>query len=75
MSDNSLRGLHIVITRPRDQSENLANLIKLHGGIPIIFPLIEIVPLSDYFEFDNTIQNFPDYDLAIFISTLSLIHI
>ena len=56
-------------TRPRDQSDNLARLIELHGGTPIVFPLIEVVPIDDYTQFDHTIQNLDDYNLAIFIST------
>ena len=64
-----LQNLGIAITRPVDQAKKLAALITEAGGTPILFPLIEIIPLSDYSQFDAVIANIADYDWAIFISS------
>ena len=56
----NLRGRGILITRPREQAQGLANLVEAAGGRAILFPAIEIqdVPLRELAEFD----------LAIFVS-------
>ena len=64
-----LTGIGIVITRPVDQAKKLAELIRNSGGTPILFPLIEITPLSDYSQFEAVISEISDYDWAIFISS------
>ena len=64
-----LQNLGIAITRPIDQAKKLAALITEAGATPILFPLIEITPLSDYSQFDAVIANIADYDWAIFISS------
>ena len=69
MSDKPLSGIGIAITRPADQAKKLAALIENAGGTPILFPLIEITPLSDYSRFDAVISKIADYDWAIFISS------
>lgn len=65
----SLKDAGIVITRPLAQAQKLSKLIVAEGGNPISFPLIDIVPLADYSQFDRTIDDLADYDWAIFISS------
>lgn len=64
-----LQHLGIAITRPIDQAKKLSTLISEAGGTPILFPLIEITPLSDYSQFKTVIQDIAEYDWAIFISS------
>lgn len=66
---NSLQGTAIAITRPVAQAQKLSSLILAEGGTSISFPLIDIVPLEDYRQFDATIADLPSYDWAIFISS------
>ncbi len=66
---NSLKGVGIAITRPLGQAQKLNKLVIEEGGKPISFPLIDIVPLADYTQFDETINDLADYDWAIFISS------
>lgn len=66
---NSLKSAGIAITRPLEQAQKLSNLILAEGGLPISFPLIDIVPLVDYQQFDETISALANYDWAIFISS------
>jgi len=63
-----LTGLKIVVTRPRDQAVQLAQRIELAGGIPLLFPLLEIAPVQDARELHKQIARLPEFDLAIFIS-------
>lgn len=69
MTNKSLNGIGIAITRPIDQAKKLAKLIEQAGGTPILFPLIEITPLDDYSQFDSVISEIETYDWAIFISS------
>ena len=69
MTKPSLTGIGIAITRPIDQAKKLSALITEAGGIPILFPLIEITPLNDYSQFEAVISEIETYDWAIFISS------
>jgi uroporphyrinogen-III synthase len=69
MTTKDLTSVGIAITRPADQAKKLAALITEAGGTPILFPLIEITPLSDYSQFETVISDIETYDWAIFISS------
>ena len=69
MTEPSLAGIGIAITRPSDQAKKLKLLIEQAGGTPILFPLIEITPLPDYSQFAVVISDIVNYDWAIFISS------
>ena len=69
MQNKPLKGIGIAITRPVDQAKKLSALISEVGGTPILFPLIEIMPLNDYSQFEAVISDIKDYDWAIFISS------
>ena len=64
-----LKGAGVAITRPVAQAQKLSNLILAEGGVPISFPLIDIVQLEDYAVFDSVIADLASYDWAIFISS------
>ncbi len=72
--DLPLAGCSIVITRPLDQAQTLADLVRQSGGEPILFPLLEIVPVQDYRDFDAVIDRLDDFDWAIFISSNAVQH-
>ncbi len=65
----TLTGIGIIITRPVEQAKKLSALITQAGGLPILFPLIEITPLNDYRQFETVIAAANQYDWAIFISS------
>ena len=69
MPEPTLAGRGIVITRPVEQAQGLADLIRQQQGRPILFPLLEITPLNDYSTFDRALDQLPHTDWAIFIST------
>jgi uroporphyrinogen-III synthase len=63
-----LAGLNIVVTRPREQAASLAQRITTLGGNAILFPLLEIAPVSDPRPLQELVSRLADFDLAIFIS-------
>jgi len=63
-----LAGRSIVVTRPRAQAEPLAEAIAAAGGVPLIFPLLEIAPASDPQSLTEAVNRLADYSLAVFIS-------
>ena len=64
----NLRGLGVLITRPRHQAQPLYNAIIQNGGKPVLFPTIEITPPSDPALCKQQLQNAINYDDLIFIS-------
>ena len=69
MNQAALTGRNIVITRPPGQANRLTSLIQQAGGNAHLFPLLEIVPLTDYQQFDAKIAELNQFDWAIFISS------
>lgn len=65
---HALQGVRVLVTRPRDQAENLARLIEGEGGEAIRFPVIEIAEPKDTQALLAVIDRLDRFDLAIFIS-------
>ncbi|HHX50965.1 MAG TPA: uroporphyrinogen-III C-methyltransferase [Clostridia bacterium] len=63
-----LFGKRIVVTRPREQAEELSNRLADLGGEPVIVPTIAIAPPEDYSLFDQALANIKTYDWVIFTS-------
>jgi uroporphyrinogen-III synthase len=63
-----LDGRRILITRPRDQAEPLANVVREQGGEAILFPAIEITDVVDRTRLNGLIDSIDTFDSAIFIS-------
>lgn len=63
-----LAGLKIAVTRPRDQAAPLARRIEQAGGIPVLFPLLEIAAAPDTQALHGQVARLAEADLAIFIS-------
>lgn len=67
----ALNGRHVVVTRPARQSVHLAEALVAAGATPVLFPVLEIVPLSDHAALDALVERIvalDQYDLAVFIS-------
>jgi uroporphyrinogen-III synthase len=63
-----LAGRRIVITRPKEQAQHLAQLVREAGGEPLCIPAIEILPLADPAAFRAVADRLESFDLAIFVS-------
>ena len=68
MTETCLSGLKILVTRPRDQASGLAQGITQAGGIPVLFPLLDIAPVADVQVLRQQVSRLAQCDLAIFIS-------
>jgi uroporphyrinogen-III synthase len=68
MSPRPLTGVRVLVTRPRDQAEALARLIKAEGGEAIRFPVIEIAEPQNSEALHAVIDRLDQFSLAIFIS-------
>ncbi|MGB9673605.1 MAG: uroporphyrinogen-III synthase [Anaerolineales bacterium] len=58
----------VLVTRPRDQSAELATALKEAGFEPLIFPVIEIEPAKENQALDQAITQLEKYDWVIFTS-------
>lgn len=68
MADSPLRGLKIAVTRPRAQAAQLAQRIERSGGVPLLFPLLEIEAAEFTPALSEQFSRLAQTDLAIFIS-------
>jgi len=65
---HTLKGVRVLVTRPREQAENLAALIEQEGGEAIRFPTIEIAESRDPPALIAIVDRLDEFALAIFIS-------
>ncbi|MDQ7784874.1 MAG: uroporphyrinogen-III C-methyltransferase [Desulfomonilaceae bacterium] len=63
-----LLGKKILVTRSRAQSRKMAEKISAQGGVPILFPTIEIGPPEDFTALDESIRRIKEFDWVIFTS-------
>lgn len=63
-----LAGLKVLVTRPRDQAQPLAQAIESMGGEPLPFPLLDIAPVQDQAALRQQLAHLASVDLLIFIS-------
>lgn len=68
MAELGLTGLKIAVTRPRDQAAPLAQRIAQAGGTPLLFPLLDIAPVTDDAPLREQLSRLAGFNLAIFIS-------
>lgn len=68
MAEHPLAGLKIAVTRPRDQAVQLVRRIEQAGGIPLLFPLLDIASASDQSALREQISRLARFDLAVFVS-------
>lgn len=65
---NSLKGAHILVTRPQHQADNLCRLIEQREGIAVAFPTIEIIPAENREAAAATLANLQRFQWVVFIS-------
>jgi len=63
-----LSGLKILVTRSREQSSTLSDILREYGAEPIEFPVIKISPPEDYIELDRSLESIENYDWILFAS-------
>ena len=70
----SLEGKTIVITRPRQQAEQLAAALVEHGAECLLAPTIKIMPLADYSALAQALAKIEQYNWLIFTSINGVKH-
>ncbi len=73
MTDQRLAGARVLVTRPRQQSDELAAAIARAGGDAICFPVIEIMPRNAS-EVDADVTGMGAPDIVIFVSRNAAAH-
>ncbi len=69
-----LLGKGIVVTRAREQASTIANDLAALGAHVIQFPTIEIHPMPDYAEVDESIKKLNTYQWLVFTSVNGVKH-
>jgi len=64
----ALTGINILVTRPSNQASDLAEKVRLAGGNPVLFPVLEIRDTNYPGPLLDAIARLDEFDLAIFIS-------
>ncbi len=67
-----LFGKRVLVLRPRDQSADVAKLIRQRGGEALLWPAIEIVPPADPGPLEALVQHIGDYDVVALTSENSV---
>lgn len=69
-----LHNRHILLTRPRQQAQNLVKLIDSTGGRASLFPTIEIKPVKTSGALRHAFDHIERYKYVIFISRNAVTH-
>lgn len=67
MTASVLEGKRILVTRPRHQAEVLCSLLEQQGGVPIRFPVLEIIA-NTHGKIQEKLKQFETYQWLIFVS-------
>jgi uroporphyrinogen-III synthase len=64
----SLRGLRVLVTRAREQADDLCRMLSAAGAVPISVPMIRIGPMEDTRDLDAAIRQLDSYHWLVFAS-------
>jgi len=64
----ALEGLRILVTRPRNKAERLIRELKHHGARPVVFPVIQIEPMTNHSRLDSALTQLDQYEWVVFTS-------
>ena len=73
MTDTPLKGVGVLVTRPRAQAAELVAAIQKSGGNAVQFPVIEIVPRAES-EIALEAASLGEADIAVFVSRNAVAH-
>jgi uroporphyrinogen-III synthase len=74
MQSNDLKGVKVLVTRPAHQNQKLCDLVRTHGGEPVVCPLINIEPTYAHDALLTVFTGIDESDIAIFVSTNAVTH-
>ena len=68
MNSLSLQGKGIVVTRPREQADEMLTLLQAQGARAILFPAVQIEAPENWQSLDDALHQLVAYDWVIFSS-------
>lgn len=74
IAHSSLAGKRILVTRPVVQSVALCEAIRGRGGVPVVFPLIDIAACEDQTVLTEVSARLDSFDIAFFVSANAVEH-
>jgi uroporphyrinogen-III synthase len=74
VSQDSLRKLRVLVTRPAHQADNLCRLIETRGGKAVRLPLLSIVPVPHAVTAKRLLESARGWDWWIFTSANAVHH-
>src|SRR5207245_139126 len=63
-----LFGKTVLVTRPKDQAEELARRLENLGAVPFVLPAVEIREPADWSAVDRALESLRDYHWLVFAS-------
>ena len=69
---NALSGVRVIVTRAKEQSAELIDMLEAAGAEVVAVPVIRTVPPEDKSGIDRAIASLSSYDYAVFTSVNSL---
>lgn len=73
MTDRTLDGVGVLVTRPRTQADELVRAIEMRGGVARCFPVLDIAPF-DALDVRNSVAHLGKPDIVIFVSRNAVEH-
>ena len=68
ISDATLEGVSILVTRPAHQADDLCSMIRQRGGKPVEYPLFEIKAVKDTGRLQEIAREMDQFNLLVFVS-------
>lgn len=68
MNEGALKGVRVLVTRPRAQADAFARLLEKSGATVLVLPTVEIVAPQDWSAADEAMRRLADYRMLIFTS-------
>ncbi len=63
-----LQGMRVAVTRPREQADDLCQMLTAAGALPLAVPMIRTVPLESTVALDAAIDRLSSYRWIVFAS-------
>ncbi len=69
---NALSGVRVIVTRAKEQSAELIDMLEAAGAEVVAVPVIQTVPPEDKSGIDRAVASLSSYDYAVFTSVNSI---
>jgi len=67
--ESPLLGKRVAVLRMRDQASGTADLLRHHGAVPLVYPVIQLADPLEPEALNAVLGSLADYDVVVFTST------